>query len=56
MGLNVESEQLILEAIEGLCLLSAVRDPVVQSNGVIELVVQARAHMIEGQKVKPIRA
>ena len=56
VGLNVEAEHLILEAIEGLRLLSAIRDPVVQRNDIIELVVQARTHVIEGQKVKPIRA
>src|ERR1035441_8835482 len=54
--LNTECKQLILEAIEGFGLLSAIRDPIVQSDGVIELVVQARTHVIEGQEVKPIRA
>src|ERR1035438_8153 len=56
VGLENESKQLILEAIEGFCLLSAIGDPIVQSNGVIKLVVQARTHVIEGQEVKPIRA
>src|ERR1035438_1854294 len=56
VGRDVESEELILEAIEGLRLLSAIRDPIVQSDLVIELVVHTRAHMIERQEVKPIRA
>ena len=56
VGLNVQPEQLVLETIEGFCLLSAIHDPIVQSQGVIEFVVHARTHVVEGQKVKPIRA
>src|SRR5260370_6226775 len=47
-------KKLVLEAIEGLGLLRAVDGPIVHSDGVIELVIGARAHMVKRQKVEPI--
>src|SRR5260370_37466957 len=47
-------KKLVLEAIEGLGLLRAVDAPIVHSDGVIELVIGARAHMVKRQKVEPI--
>src|SRR5260370_11036474 len=52
--LQCESKKLVLEDIEGRALLRAVDGPIVHSDGVIELVIGARAHMVKRQKVEPI--
>ena len=53
MRLEAQSNELILEVIEGLGLLGTVGDPIVHGYGVIEFVVYARARVIKRKKVEP---
>ena len=49
------ASELIFEIVEWLRLLRSIRDPIVQRDARRERIAGSRAHVIEGQKVEPIR-
>src|SRR5215831_3970749 len=56
LRLGCESKELILEAISGFDLVRAIHQPVVNVESIVQRDASSHAHVIEGQKVKPVGA
>ena len=51
-----KAEHFVLVTIERFSLLRAIGDPIVDAELVVELIVKARTHVVERQKIKPVGA